>query len=1374
MTGRRPERDWGVEYDSGDLFMSLSDVPDDSLWDSNDGRVQNLRNVFSSKAQQKPAVTDFGPSSFSNFLHAEIDKANTAEKPANGKGKEPVREYNYVDSTVRTSQVQSTAFDHGHILKSKFSTKVDESPCFKPSEITTKLTLAKDALLHLRGLKPQDKKPIANLQLSAPPSASAVSSHDATGKETSIPGRPRAAVKRARPATAPDRQPSQPNTRQVFGTARYHEFAQHTQAVRSRTRSQHGQQSGPTLGLGHDGSADSVNLTLPRLNLRRSRLAQLALSRLPPANESDGDGDSGSSTRPLSSSMLTQDGQADTVAISTFDVSDDEDAVDELGGELQYLATDDSDLDDFSDAFEDAGEPGDVPNSNADDAGLETLFDSSPTFESYESGDRSDVFPTRRVGFQKFEYSHVVPRSKPKVCWDALTGSCNFVKLLRKGVYCNHSVDARPLPAILANGTMQSRLSKSEKKSVKAGTRYMIKNNASVRTWIARPPASSIMAPPICHPDPAAPPRNTRPGYEEAPLPFTYDNWFSVVKYLSFIDIQNLRLTCKVFAKELVPHMLRSAVPEFGKSMFTPHLDLLNPPIDEKTGQYKVPVAKSMFEKYGKEIHKFGIAFDVDLIGLAFARPKVTEKREQAWYGSYRWPVETYPRFTDLQELEDLLDDNRHLLTESFSHLVKASELALSLDSGHGWLNGPDISDLELFDLRRARGTKVFGETFQEDVWHTLGRSEFFKWGQENTINEILRVLLTKPLTSIVVRQIGELRSVKVREYDSFADEKSQHDYDCFSHTGGQSLQSLPQQPQAPGNPQLIAGTHQFALTHTQNLQAAFQTLAAIVPPAHMAQMSLSSNVRHDHRHLGNRKCRMNKCKCIREIPLQWPIIFNAYNLAADVGGRSPCIQNKVAGPARFPLIPGCLTEAQVQWLMETAWAQRAFLSAYTTAVITNSHNLSGVHTLTLAKLSSGLLPSLAQKEFWASLPGLKRLKILISPDWRNEHVPGDKFFASHMAISPVTAAMKFVDFLRQYVANQENLSRLTVGYIGGGEKATGMFARNQHLLPAPIVDDPASWVTDHVKKPDPLTMMRFDHIRELTFENCWFSPCMLEAFMEKSRDTSLHTLTFDSVSMLSRHSTGTDGPLQTVRNGLRTRFDETDWLHEEVPSSATWTEVLDKITPGATMAERKYAAGILDKQATPVPSREFRGNVQKIVLKSCGYAKVSGFKGDEFNQNALVMHTTNPMDQGLQARRRMFDQFSSALRAEEDEIDQDDDDDDANGTPHTSRVIRVVPYTVRGGARRGSVPRPARELAVMMSMINPSTAAEWVGLGTLTQCIHPVEKRVLEQAWGMSFGWGDRIERWTAVEDGFFPGGTGRFSGVIEGGTVGDGGASV
>lgn len=53
--------------------------------------------------------------------------------------------------------------------------------------------------------------------------------------------------------------------------------------------------------------------------------------------------------------------------------------------------------------------------------------------------------------------------------------------------------------------------------------------------------------------------------------------------------------------------------------------------------------------------------------------------------------------------------------------------------------------------------------------------------------------------------------------------------------------------------------------------------------------------------------------------------------------------------------------------------------------------------------------------------------------------------------------------------------------------------------------------------------------------------------------------------------------------------------------------------------------------------------------------------------------------------------------------------------------------------------------------------------LGTLTQCVHPIEKRVLEMAWNLKFGWPGDLERWAAVEDGFFEGGTGRFSGTID-----------
>ena len=355
--------------------------------------------------------------------------------------------------------------------------------------------------------------------------------------------------------------------------------------------------------------------------------------------------------------------------------------------------------------------------------------------------------------------------------------------------------------------------------------------------------------------------------------------------------------------------------------------------------------------------------------------------------------------------------------------------------------------------------------------------------------------------------------------------------------------------------------------------------------------------------------------------------------------------------------------------------------------------------------------------------------------------MPGDKFFAASMPISPLNAANKLGDFLRINVAKLENLSHLTVGYAGGGEHAIGLFARNQHVLPAPVTSDPRIWITDHIRKPDPATLLKFDHIRDLTFENCWFSPRMLESFMEKSRDTSLHTLTLDSVSMLSRHSTGIDGPLSTVRNGLRCRFDANEWLNEELPASACWVDVLDKITPGITIEEQKNQAGMVDPDISDVPQREFRG-----------------VKGDEFNQNALVVQGQCPIDGGLQMRKSTFDKIGTLAHPFEDD---GNDAGNAVAPNHRGVLARAVLQLGRDSARN-SAGGCNNSGPTMISMNDPSTGMEWFGLGTLTQCVHPVEMRVLEQAWRMMFGWGDNIYRWAAVEDGCFEGGTGRFSGVV------------
>jgi len=950
---------------------------------------------------------------------------------------------------------------------------------------------------------------------------------------------------------------------------------------------------------------------------------------------------------------------------------------------------------------------------------------------------------TRNTPFpQVFSYSQAVPEVLPMDPLRDLPTTYGIsaptqAKSRARGQDRGMTSNASTAATITATNRRRGRSSDEESSDEDtAGSARRASVGPFCRRWDVSEPARSPHAPPSCPAASATPARNSA----AFPQPMDTDSsclkgfnaviWFNVVRYVSAQDVCNLRLVSKGFAEALAPVLFRNVVTKFGRNFF----DINNGAWDSRTG---TPPRGSMLETYGKEINKFGISFEYDLLGLAYAKPKVIQKERDAWYGKYTWPTEQYPRFAALQEIEDLVDHNRPLLRRAFANLTRASELALCVDSGHGWLEGPDMSDLAIYELGQNKGTKVFGKAFDvEDVWYAFGRNEYFKWAQHNSINEAIKGLATqrssRPSTT---REIDFLKNIEIRDYESFREESRQFDFDSNSHVGGQAI------THANGGLPVPPG---------QNHPAALAGLAGQIhldpqlfgPAHHRRQRRRRSTLTHEPGHTP-RRTPPSKTQP------QWPLIFNCHNLAAEVGGHCRSIHDKTAPPAHFPLLPGDLTESQAQWLMETVWAQRAFLSAYTTAVIMNKANLRNIHSLHIATLSSGLLPSLAQQEFWTSLPGLKTLKILIKPDWRQEHIAGDKSYATTMLIPPISAAKKFSEFLLTYISRIEHLSALTIGYVGGGEHAIGMFARNQHVLPAPITHIPRSWSSDHSSPPDPETMIKFDHIRDLRFENCWFSPCMLEAFMERSRDTSLHTLTLESVSLLSKHDSGIDGPLSTMTHNLCCAFVREEWLRETLPSSACWADVLDNITPGVTFMERKYAAGYMDKDLYPMPEKGFRGNIEKIVLKSCGYAKIGGIKGDEFNQNALVVQLHSPTDKGLRARKESFERGASVVMPHGAALP---------GNP--GAPAHVLPVVADDDSRSSDSEASSRR--IMMSTTDPGTGSEWFGLGKLTQCVHPIEKRVLEEAWGMKFGWGESMKRWAAVEDGFFEGGTGRFSGVI------------
>lgn len=946
-----------------------------------------------------------------------------------------------------------------------------------------------------------------------------------------------------------------------------------------------------------------------------------------------------------------------------------------------------------------------------------------------------------------------------------------------------------------------------------------ISNDNPRRTWAGRGLPVPPGAPPSC-------PLPADAAYQMPDLPD--DIWITIAEYLSLLDIHALRLVSRDVSNHMPAIQFRSLVAPFG------------PALQSMAAQPHT----SVVAKYAPDIKKFGISFEYDPAALAFASPKTSLKTEEAWYGSYKWPAQQYNRYEDLKELEDLVDNNTPMLKDVFAQLRSTNELGLAVDSGHGWLNGPDISDMALLQLRQTKGTRVFGQAFgNEPAWEAYGRDEYFKWAQKNTINELLRHLGARNGTPDVLRMLDVANSFEIRERSSFKIARLQADYNDDAHTGGRALnannagaagpgpgpgpappqlppfqlnpQGQPQQPQAPiqvpampgafpgaapwglppqpgaaaanANPvnappqvqaqpaqghfgqfqiqlpgaaqgmnqaQLQAQQQQAAMAAAAQMQlAALQQLALNVqpnmPPPTPTLFGAPMQPVDRPRGRNANATRKSKAKQKeRNVPLQWPLIFNGYNLAAETGGCLPAVLAKVAVPARHAFYPGSLTEAQMQRLMETLWGQRTFLSSWTNAIISNSGNLTYVHTLTISKLSSGLLPSLGQPKFWDALPCLRRLRLLVSPDWRREHREQDVYIQRSTLVSPLDAVGKFAQFLQSHICRLERLSHATFGWVGGGEHATGICARNQNLLPAPIISTPRNWISDHdfAFKGDEGEMLKFEHIRDLTFENCWFSPYMLETFMKKSRDTSLHTVTLNSVSLLARHSSSLQTQLlTTVGDNLACRHAVDEWQHEQLPGSATWTEVLDAITPGKTLLEHEYDAGMIDRDLEPVPRRSFRGHLQRIVLKSCGYAEIQGIKTEQFNQHNLVTQPRGATDVGLRARE-------SALR----------------GRIYLPGTRSAGFNTTYGTSANEDINGTGRVDvgSLMLSINEASSSPAWQGLGVLTQCVHPIEKRVLEQAWGLRFGWGDDLERYAAVEDGQLEGGTGRFSGII----IGDG----
>ena len=673
---------------------------------------------------------------------------------------------------------------------------------------------------------------------------------------------------------------------------------------------------------------------------------------------------------------------------------------------------------------------------------------------------------------------------------------------------------------------------------------------------------------------------------------------------------------------------------------------------DEADEDKVVHDGMKVFEAWGPHIKKFAMTFEVNESSLETAPIKGKFEHHTTWWGGYDWPHPHYNRYEYCEGLEKKADEFK-CMSQAMSYLKGTTELGLSLDSGLGWLIGPDISDrAKLYQDK----PEVFGRRHSQPDLEMLERMEIW-----NELSQSAMSTRTKPPG-------------------------------CQSQDGFYEAQVM-----------LRGGSARITIPGVNN------------QPSH------------------------------------YPLIFEGVDLATKPNSVDPndAARYAIEGLAALaksngghfsnaPLKPKDLTTAQQEWLLETEWAQRAFLSSFCMALADNSHTFRHVHTLNISKLSSRYLSALERDDIWSALPSMNSLTINVSADWRNI-IKSDTGIVESPSILPSKAATKFYALLKNHVAYLSNVKHLSVGYISGGEHQVGIFGRNRGILPPPLMNfaDPQAIFQPLID------VLALPHVENLTLSNCWLTPDLLKTFISQMSSLSLCHLSLNSVSLTSNTAPtsqtesieispndGTyDRPQGPPRRNCPSVGNFFSLHHWSTPDPeplgwttqgvriGSWANVIDAITPGPTMDFTRYAFRYHDK---PPPPRET--NLERVSLTSCGYVCLTHFK--DFHQREV------------------------------------------------GEVVDQLPHYL--------IKRAVDLLPVMMTCSNDAL------VGQIVPSLKDEETEALENAFGMAVGWGgggleaedweinprgrdgegdpERAkQKWENLEDGQPVGGSGRFGGMIE-----------
>lgn len=757
-----------------------------------------------------------------------------------------------------------------------------------------------------------------------------------------------------------------------------------------------------------------------------------------------------------------------------------------------------------------------------------------------------------------------------------------------------------------------------------------------------------------------------------------------------------------------------------------------------------------VFEGFGHHIRRFGMSFEIKEEALRSPPRKNKLDSHESYFGWYEWPSQEYTRYELLAGLERTADETSQMRL-AFSHLPRVQQLALSMDSGLGWMSGPDKS---LRSMTLPQPSPVFGcshgivDTEQQErirLWESI-ESAHARMGAMEELKEgtLVRANLdenffsrypfsTTPYASPAVWATAPARPV---------------------------LPTANAAPDSEGRDTLETGVLYISSPDTQD------------NPFNSSQDA-------------------QKLDCSKKIEK-----FSPANLGTH----------------------------QKEWLLEAEWAQRAFLTTYMLGIVDNNAVFDKVTVLNF-RMSSHLVPLLFRHDFWTALPKLQEVTLAVIPDWRT--VERDEAgVVETKDVEPSVAVEKTHSLLQDYIGIRSNITKLTFSWAAGGEHAEGIFARNHHILPAPVTTIARS--TAVVLKDEDLISL--PHITDLTFSNCWFTPVSILAMIKKLRKKSLKKTKFDSVSLTAMpraNGVNQNNPANLNQNVLApnqaavpgmmmlggnftTQFSAQVWLGPPAGVSIhQWAQTMLQHLNAVTQQQgivlhqvpqiwTNHPMGMTMQQMHGALNGLAFGNGQGggLPMAQAGtlYQAAQPLPQGGAGQHPLAMPPlglVHPLQQAVQAAPaplpfngpwyeghrvgswvRVIDQISPGPTLEmykprgEFEPAPKPRKNGLNAVEFKSCgyvQLRSPTFGDQNNVEAQGAYRMSRHFTRRQGLLLPAMLATTDKLvGTIVQYMSEHETDALDHAWGMTMGWSNAKLAEEAEYDGYLAGGTGRFSGSV------------